>query len=153
MNWQRRLVVVGLALTVSSAAFVVGAVLGALATEDPSGVSATRRFEFLSRAADPVPAALALLGVVAILVAEDGSATRQLASRIAIGTAAFFGVVIVLLAINGILLDITTDNGSALIRLSRILFLRLGPIVLSGATVWLSLSAQTPPDTPAPEAS
>jgi hypothetical protein len=94
-----------------------------------------------------------LLGVIAILVAEEGSAARHLASRIAIGTAAFFGVVIVLLAVNGILLDVTTDGATVLVRLSRVVFLRVGPIVLSGVTVWLSLSAQTPPDNPVPEAS
>jgi hypothetical protein len=153
MNWQRRLVFVGLALTSSSAAFVVGAVLGALATAEPGGISATRRFEFLSRAADPVPALLALLGVVAVLVAEDGSTARRIASRIAIGTAAFFGVVIVLLAVNGILLDVTAAGASALVRLSRIVFLRLVPMTIAAAAVWLSLSEQAPPDSPASEVS
>lgn len=153
MNWQRRLVLVGLALTTSSAAFVVGAVLGALATAEPDGVSATRRFEFLSRAADPVPATLALLGVLAVLVADEGTEARHLLARIAVGTAAFFGVVIVLLAINGILLDLTTEGVGAMVRLSRVIFLRVVPIVLAAATVWLSLSERAVRDSPETEAS
>ena len=130
---------VPLALAIAAGVLLLGGVLFALATAAADTTGNADRFRLLGQAANPFIALLTL--AAAALVAHqrrDGSARFAFGS-VALGIATATALALVLLALNGVLTDLTGDT-TALFRLSAIVS-RLATLVLGGATLWLSAAS------------
>jgi hypothetical protein len=132
-------------LAVVAAVLLLGGVLFAFASADANHVDAAGRFRLLGQAANPFIAFLTL-GAAAIIVVERGrtatAAPRQAAAGAALGIATAVSLAVVLLALNGVITDLTGDT-SALFKLSAVVS-RLAAIGLAGYALWLSVTAAPP---------
>ena len=139
-----------LALAVAAAILLLGGVLFALATASADRTGSADRFRLLGQAANPFISFLAL--TAAALVSEARRRRIALtAAGAAIGIATAVSLAVVLLALNGLLTDLTGDT-TALFRLSAIVS-RLATIVLSGVALWVSVaSGPARPGSPPPGA-
>jgi hypothetical protein len=130
-----------LALAAAAALMLLGAILFALASASSSRVGSADRFRLLGAAAHPVTALTALAAMVLVVEDRLRAVGRLLLAPIASGIATAVSLAIVLLGINGILTDLTSD-ASGLFRISS-LVTRLAPIGLAGLALWLSLAGPT----------
>ena len=135
-------------LAVVAAVLLLGGVLFAFATADANGADASDRFRLLGQAANPFIAFLALVGSALVVhERQRGGVTTspQVAGSAALGIGTAVSLAVALLALNGVITDLTSDGG-ALFKLSAVVS-RLAAIGLSGLALWLSVTA-TPPKPP-----
>jgi threonine/homoserine/homoserine lactone efflux protein len=129
--------------SVAAAALLLGGVLFAFASADANNADASDRFRLLAQAANPFIALLALASAALVVHLRGGGAEHeQRAASAALGIGTAVCLAVVLLALNGVLTDLTGDAG-ALFRLSAVIN-RLAAIVLGGLGLWLSLTAVPP---------
>ena len=142
---------VALAASVAAALLLVGGVLFALASADLPNTGGDR-FRLLGQAANPFIAALA--AVAAALVAHERRRppldTRQRAPKAALALATAVSLAVVLLALNGVITDLTGSAGG-LFRFSAVVS-RLGTITLGALGLWIAATAPVRPGTPPPAA-
>ena len=133
------LAVIPLVLAGAAALMLLGAILFALASASSARVTSADRFRLLGAAAHPVTALTALAAMALVVEDRIRATNRTLLAPIASGIATAVSLAIVLLGINGVLTDLTTD-ASAVLRLST-LVTRLAPIGLAGVALWLSVTS------------
>lgn len=134
-------VLAGVAMTL-----LLGGILQALASADARAVDGAGLFLLLAQAANPFVAFLGLAAVVAVVRARTTPGDDQAAPRSALALGAVVSAAVVLLALNGILIDLTGEtDGGGLLRLSAVVS-RLGAIALSAFALYLA--ATTPPAPP-----
>lgn len=127
-----------LALALAAALLVLGGVLFALATTAADTTGNVDRFRLLGQAANPFIAFLAL--AAAAMVSEGRRRARAVpAGGIALGVATAVSLVVALLALNGLLTDLTSDT-TTLFRLSAIVS-RVATLTLSGVALWVSVAS------------
>ena len=128
-----------LVLAVAAAVLLLGGVLFALASAEADTTGSADRFRLLGQAANPFIAFLAL--AAAALVSDSRRRRRTVpAGGAAMGVATAVSLAVVLLALNGLLTDLTGDT-TALFRLSAIVS-RLATLVLSGVALWVSVTSE-----------
>ena len=128
-----------LVLAVVAAILLLGGVLFALATASVDTTGNADRFRLLGQAANPFIAFLAL--AAAALVSDARRHRRDVtAAGASMGIATAVGLAVVLLALNGVLTDITGDT-TALFRMSAIVS-RLATLVLGGVALWVSVVSE-----------
>ena len=128
--------VLPLALAVTAAVLLLGGVLFALATAAADTTGTADRFRLLGQAANPFIAFLAL--TASVLVTEGRRTGRDVtAASVALGIGTAVSLAVVLLALNGVLTDLTGDT-TALFRLSAIVS-RMATLVLSGVSLWIAV--------------
>lgn len=151
-----------------SVAVLLAGVLAALALSDIRHVDGTERFRLLAQAASPSVAAFALVGVAMIVHGrrsgdgQDGWTSTQVAPGAALGIGAGVAFVSALLAINGIIIDLTQEGAPGLYRLGNVIG-RFATIALCALAAWLAATAPvrrgsravaapppSPPDAPDP---
>lgn len=133
---------VAVVATGAAAVLLLGGVLFAFATAGAQGVGSTDRYRLLGQAANPFIAFLAVAGVLAVVAGRERRFPAQAASAAALGVGAVVCLAVTLLAVNGILIDLT-GNVSGLFRFSAIVS-RLGTIALSVFGLWAAASAKPP---------
>ena len=137
-----------LALAIAAAVLLLGGVLFALATAAADATGTADRFRLLGQAANPF---IAFLSLAAAALVMDGRrhARTTTAAPVASGIATAVSLAVVLLALNGVLTDLTGDT-TALFRLSAIVS-RLATLVLGGVSLWIAVvSGPARPGTPPP---
>ena len=130
-----------LTLAVVAAVLLVGGVLFAMATASATPAGSDGRFRLLGQAANPFIAFLALAAVSLVSDArrrQRSSAVTAGGAAIGIGTTV--SLAIVLLALNGLLTDVTGDT-TALFRISAIVS-RLATLGLSAVTLWIAFATE-----------
>lgn len=133
---------VAIVVAVVAAVLLLGGVLFAFASADANGADAGDRFRLLGQAANPFIAFLALAASGLVVHRRRQGGTPQVAEGAALGIGTAVGLAVALLALNGVLTDLTGDAG-ALFKLSAVVS-RMAAIGLSGLALWLSLSAAPP---------
>lgn len=101
---------VGVVLAGVAATLLLGGVLQALAAADARDVDGAGLFLLVAQAANPFVAFLALAAVAVVVRGRTAHGDAQTASAIALGLAAVVSAVVVLLALNGILIDLTSET-------------------------------------------
>jgi hypothetical protein len=140
---------IALVLAGAAAVLLLGGVLFAFANANAANrASGTTTFRLLAQAANPFVAALALAAAVVVVSERRAGLARQVTSPVALGIATAVSLAVVLLALNGVITDLTADAG-AMFRLSNIVS-RLGTITLGGYGLWVSATAPAPPGSPPP---
>lgn len=129
-----------LVLATAGALLLGGGVLFAFASADAQRLGDTDRFRLLGQAANPFIAFL-VLAAIALVQSRTPSAPPQVSPRAAIGVATAVSVAVILLAVNGILTDLTGST-TALFRLSAIIS-RLGTVAMSVFALWLASGRAT----------
>ena len=129
-------------VSVASAILLLGGVLFAFASADASNADAADRFRLLGQAANPFIAFLALTGsAIVVHLRRSGEETqRAAAAALGIGTAVCLAVG--LLALNGVVTDLTGPAG-VLFKLSAVVQ-RLAAVALAALGLWLSITAVPP---------
>ena len=133
---------VAIGLAVVAALLLLGGVLFAVASAEANGAGAGDRFRLLGQAANPFIAFLALAAGGLVIQERRAGAERQVAANAALGISTAVSLAVALLALNGVLNDLTGDAGT-LFRLSAVVS-RLAAIGLSGLALWLSVTALPP---------
>lgn len=133
---------VAIALAVVAALLLLGGVLFAFASAQANGAGAGERFRLLGQAANPFIAFLALAGAGLVVHQRRAGTEDQVAANAALGIATAVSLAVALLALNGVLNDLTGDAGT-LFRLSAVVS-RLAAMGLSGLALWLSVTALPP---------
>jgi len=129
--------VLPLALASAAAVLLLGGVLFAMATASADTTGTADRFRLLGQAANPFIAFLALAASALVLDARRHRRTIT-SGAVTHGIAAAVSLVVVLLALNGLLTDLTGDT-TALFRLSAIVS-RAGTLVLGGVALWAAVA-------------
>ena len=129
--------VLPLVLAAAGAILLLGGVLFALATASADTTGAADRFRLLGQAANPFIAFLALAASVLVLEGRRRAAALTAAGA-ALGIATAVSLAVVLLAVNGLLTDLTGDT-TALFRFSAIVS-RAATLVLAGTSLWVSVA-------------
>ena len=125
--------------SVAAAALLLGGVLFAFASADANGADASDRFRLLAQAANPFIALLALGGSALVVhLRHAGAEHEQRAASAALGIGTAVCLAVVLLALNGVLTDLTGDT-TALFRLSAIVS-RMATLVLGGVALWIAVA-------------
>ena len=136
-SWPEPLDTIPLALAVAAALLLFGGVLFAMASASQAGgTGSATRFRLLGQAANPF---IALLAVLAAGLVDEGrrrGVDRWFASGTTLGIATAVSLAVALLALNGVITDLTGDN-DALFVVSAIVS-RLATLVIAGATLWLA---------------
>lgn len=132
-------------LAATAAALLLGGVLFAFASASArsSGGGSPDRFRLLGQAANPFIAALALASVGLVVTERRERWMHQVASVAALGIATAVSLAIALLAVNGIITDLTAET-TGLFRASAIIS-RLATVVLGGLAMWIAATAPAPP--------
>jgi hypothetical protein len=137
----RPLDAVPMALAVAAALLLLGGVLFAMASaSQATGTGSATRFRLLGQAANPFIALLAALAAGLVADARrrtaPGAPERWFAPGAALGVATAVSLAVALLALNGVITDLTGDSGGLFI-LSAVVS-RLATLVLAGVTLWLA---------------
>ena len=128
-----------LAMAAVSAVLLLGGVLFALATASSDTTGAADRFRLLGQAANPFIAFLALTAS-ALVLADRRRPTESratIAAGAALGVATAVSLAVVLLALNGVITDLTGDT-TVLFRLSAVVS-RLATLILGGVSLWIAV--------------
>jgi hypothetical protein len=129
-----------LGLAVAGATLLLGGVLFALANAAADTTGTADRFRLLGQAANPFISFLSLTAAALVVDARRRPGGRVVtAGGAALGVATAVSLAVVLLALNGILTDLTGDT-TALFRLSAIVS-RMATLVLSGVALWLAVAS------------
>lgn len=131
-----------IALAVVAALLLLGGVLFAFASAQANDAGAGDRFRLLGQAANPFIAFLSLAAGGLVVHERRAGADRQVAANAALGISTAVSLAVVLLALNGVLNDLTGEAGT-LFRLSAVVS-RLAAMALSGLALWLSVTALPP---------
>jgi hypothetical protein len=129
--------VLPLVLAAAAAILLLGGVLFALATAAADTTGTADRFRLLGQTANPFIAFLALAAATLVLEGRRRHAPLT-ASGAALGIATAVSLAVVLLALNGLLTDLTGDT-TTLFRLSAIVS-RVATVVLGGTALWVSVA-------------
>lgn len=127
---------IAVVLAAAALTLLLGGVLFAFANADAQRLDDTARFRLLGQAANPFIAFLGLAAVALVARARESGGPALAAPKAAIGLATGVSVAVILLAVNGILTDIT-GGAAALFRVSAVVS-RLGTIVLSAFALWIA---------------
>ena len=127
-----------LVLVAAATMLLVAGILYAFAVADARDVDGSERFRLLAQASSPFIAGLALAGI-AIVVHERrrGGEQAQVAASATLGVGAMVSLLALLLALNGMVVDLTTDGVGSMFKLSNVIG-RLATVALSGFALWLS---------------
>jgi len=131
----------------TSAAVILAGVLAAFALSDIRDVDGTERFRLLAQAASPSVAAFALVAVALVVHGRrrsDAWTATQVAAGAALGIGAGVAFVSALLALNGIVVDLTQEGAPGLYRLGNVIG-RSATIGLSALALWLAATAPARP--------
>ena len=129
---------------------LLAGILYAFAVADARDVGGTERFRLLAQASSPFVAAMALTAIILLVVErrrDDVFGGRQASGPVVMTVAAVVALVALLLAVNGIIVDLTTSGVGGLFRVSNAIG-RLATVTLAGFALWLSVTA--PPPNPGP---
>jgi hypothetical protein len=133
----------------TAAAAVLSGLLTALAIADIQHVDGTVRFRLLADAASASLAAFALAAVAIVVHGRrrtGGWSSTQVAAGVALGIGAAVALVAGLLALNGVVVDLTQEGATALFRLGKVIS-RLATLAVCGLTLWLAATAPAAPRT------
>lgn len=133
---------VAISLAVAAALLLLGGVLFAFASAQANGAGAGDRFRLLGQAANPFIAFLALAAAGLVVHERRTRAVSQVAAGAALGIATAVSLAVALLALNGVLNDLTSDAGTVF-RLSAVIS-RMAAMGLSGLALWLAVTALPP---------
>jgi hypothetical protein len=136
----------------TSFALIAAGALAAQALSDLRGVDGTERFRLLAQAASPSVAAFALLAVAIAVYGRrhtDGWAGEQVAATPALGIGAGVAFVTALLALNGVVVDLSQEGPNALYRLGNVIG-RMATLALCGLALWLAATAPARRESPPP---
>jgi hypothetical protein len=137
--WADPLHLVALVVAVAAAILLVAGVIYGFGMAEATHGGVTERFRLLGQAASPFVAAFALFACALVVHERRTGRVTQAFAPIALGVAATVGVATVLLGLNALILDFTT-NQSASFRLSAAIS-RLATVVLAAHAVWLAATA------------
>lgn len=140
--WRLALELAMTAAVGAAVIFLLGSVLIAFGTKIPAG-DTTVRFQLLANAANPLTALLVLGGAVAAITLRRTEGTGLADGKLlgpVLAVAVGVALVLAILVVNGILVDLTSNRTSGLVRLGTLL-VRIGTLVLAGATLWLGFAA------------
>ena len=141
---------VAVVASAASVAVLMAGVLAALALSDIRDVDGTERFRLLAQAVSPSVAAFALVGVAMIVhgrrFGDDrgGWTSTQVAPAAALGIGAGVAFVGALLALNGVIVDLTQEAAPGLYRLGNVIG-RFATIGLCALALWLAATAPARP--------
>jgi len=127
---------VAVVLASAAATLLLGGVLFAFANADAQRLGDADRFRLLGQAANPFIAFLGLAAVALVVRVKETGGYVMVAPKAAVGLGTAVSVAVILLAVNGILTDIT-GGAAALFRVSAVVS-RLGTIALSGFALWIA---------------
>lgn len=143
-RWRVVTEMLGATLVLATLLLLVGGVLGAMLTS--GNLDGTARLELLSRSANPTVGVMILVGVGLVVVprlALQGPSWSFAGMSATLG--ALIALVVSLLAVSAMLLDLTTGERTAGLRISLLLF-RFGTLVPSVVAVWVGgILASAPP--------
>ena len=100
-------------------------------------------FRLLGQAAHPFTALLTLVAAAIVIRERHDGHVRQRLSGLALGVATVVSLALALLALNGIVTDVTAAS-PGLFKLASVLS-RLATVVLAGAVLWLAATAPPAP--------
>ena len=131
-----------LVLATAAAVLLLGGVLFALASAAADTTGSADRFRLLGQAANPF---IAFLALAATALVGDARRRRDPAATVAAGGVAMgigtaVSLAVVLLALNGLLTDVTGDTTAAF-RLSAMVS-RVATLVLSGVALWVAVVSE-----------
>jgi len=127
---------VAVVLAAVAATLLLGGVLFAFANADAQRLGDADRFRLLGQAANPFIAFLGLVAVALVVRGRETGVFVVAAPKAAVVLATAVSVAVILLAVNGILTDIT-GGATALFRVSAVVS-RLGTIGLSAFALWIA---------------
>ena len=134
-RWRAVTEAVGTTLVAATLLLLVGGLLGAVMTS--GDLDGTDRLELLARAANPTVATMVLVGVALVVIPKLALAGPSWSfAGMSATLGALLALVIALLSVSSMLLDLTTGDRSAGLRLSLLVF-RFGTFVPAAVAVWL----------------
>ena len=133
---------IAIVVALAAAVLLLGGVLFAFASAASNGAGSDDRFRLLGQAANPFIAFLALAST-ALVVHHRRRGERPWGAGAALGIATAVSLAVVLLALNGVLTDLTGAAGT-LFKLSAVVS-RLAAIALASLSLWLSVTAVPAP--------
>jgi hypothetical protein len=140
-----------LVLVGSATGLLIAGLTYAFAYNSLRPTSGTDRFRQLAQAATPFAALLLVLGVALVVYERRSSSPpTQVGHGVALGLGGGVALFTILLALNGILIDLTR-GGTGLVRLSNVLG-RVVTVVLAGYALALAATAPTRRDSQRPPA-
>ena len=130
-----------LVVVIASALLLLAGVIYAFAVADARDVDGSERFRLLAQASSPFVAGLALIAITLVVhERRRGDDPALVGGSAALGVGSAVSLVALLLALNGIVVDVTSDV-DVMFVLSNVIG-RLATVVLAGFGLWLS--ATTP---------
>ena len=127
-----------LVLVVAAAMLLLAGVIYAFAVADARNVDGSERFRLLAQASSPFIAGLALTAItLVVLERRRGGEPAQVAASATLAVGAMVSLLALLLALNGVVVDLTTEGVGAMFKLSNVIG-RLATVALSGLALWLS---------------
>jgi hypothetical protein len=136
-----------LVLVGSATGLVIAGLAYAFAYNSVRGVNGTERFRLLAQAATPFAALLLVLGIALVVYERRSeSPTPQVGQAVALGLGGGLALFVVLLALNGIVIDLSRAS-QGLVRLSNVVG-RLVTVALAGYALALAATAPGRRDSP-----
>jgi hypothetical protein len=127
-----------LVLVVAAGMLLLAGVIYAFAVADARNVDGSERFRLLAQASSPFIAGLALTAITLVVhERRRGGEPAQVAASATLAVGAMVSLLALLLALNGVVVDLTTDGVGAMFKLSNVIG-RLATVALSGFALWLS---------------
>ena len=133
-----------LVLVAAGAMLLLAGILYAFALVSARDVEGPERFRLLAQASSPFVAALVLAAIVMVIIdrrRDDPQGSETLGSLALVGGATV-ALVALLLALNGIVIDLTAEVG-VVFKLSNVVG-RLATVVLAGFALVLAATAPSP---------
>jgi hypothetical protein len=127
-----------LVLVVAAAMLLLAGVIYAFAVADARNVDGSERFRLLAQASSPFIAGLALTAITLVVhERRRGGEPAQVAGSATLAVGAMVSLLALLLALNGVVVDLTTEGVGAMFKLSNVIG-RLATVSLSGFALWLT---------------
>lgn len=133
-----------IAAVAAAALLLLAGIVYAFAVADARNVDGAERFRLLAQASSPFVATLALAGIAIVVHERRRDDRRQVAAGAAVAAGAVVALLASLLALNGMIVDLTSAVGP-MFKLSNVLG-RLATVGLAGYALWLA--AATPVNEP-----
>ena len=128
-------------LVVAAALLLSAGILYAFAVADARNIGGSERFRLLAQASSPFVAALALTAITLVVHERRRRADAALvAAAAALAVGAVVALVALLLALNGVVVDLTSKNVGSMFRLSNVIG-RFATVMMSGFALWLAATA------------
>ena len=127
-----------LVLVVAAAMLLLAGIIYAFAVADARNVDGSERFRLLAQASSPFIAGLALTAMALVVFERRrGGGVAHVAPSAVLAVGAMVSLLALLLALNGVVVDLTTEGVGAMFKLSNVIG-RLATVALSGFALWLS---------------